>query len=123
MGCWGGRLRRSSSSPSTPSPRYISPNYLQAFDRQENLTLTPNWLYLAGASLPELQRAWHAFGQYAQLSPAGAMVLHSEFTDVIGPNGRLRYLLNSDPWPGTEATRASFSVVLADTLKKVIASS
>jgi len=51
------------------------------------------------------------------------MIQHSLFTDVIGPSGAIRYVLNTDPGPGTEATQSSFSVVLADTLKKVIASS
>ncbi|MHB1552656.1 MAG: SCO family protein [Acidimicrobiales bacterium] len=102
------------------NPRYVTTNYLQAFDEEEHLTSMRNWLYLTGATPAKLRRAWRAFGAYSALSPAGAMVAHSELVDVIGPDGRLRYLLNADPGPGTEATQSSFSVLLATTLRKVL---
>ncbi len=102
------------------NPRYVTVDYLQAFDAQEHLTAMRNWLYLTGSTPAKLRRAWYAFGAFAALSPAGAMAAHSELVDVIGPDGRLRYLLNADPGPGTEATQSSFSVLLATTLRKVL---
>jgi cytochrome oxidase Cu insertion factor (SCO1/SenC/PrrC family) len=101
------------------NPRYIAPMYLQAFDRQENLGAVPNWLYLTG-TLPELQHAWLALGATVQYLPGGAMVDHSEFAYVVDPRGRIRYDLDTDPGPATEATESSFAVSLAETLQKVL---
>jgi len=105
------------------NPVFVAPEFLQAFDRQESMASLGNWKFLTGSSLPQLEAAWRAFGNATELSPGGAMVGHSEFTAVIGPGWTLRYVLNSDPGPGTEATQSSFAVVLADTLKKVAATS
>lgn len=105
------------------NPQFITPDYLQAFDRQEGLTALPNWFYLTGSSLSQLEAAWHAFGMISQYLPAGAMINHSEFADVIDPSGHIRYILNTDPGPASEATQSSFSVTLADTIRKVLASS
>lgn len=101
------------------NPRYIAPEYLQAFDQQENLDGVRNWLYLTG-SLPQLQNAWRALGATVQSLPGGAMVDHSEFAYVIDPGGRIRYELGTDPGPATEATESSFAVSLASTLQKVL---
>ncbi|MHB1519097.1 MAG: SCO family protein [Acidimicrobiales bacterium] len=101
------------------NPRFLAPDNLRAFDHQEGLAHLPNWLYLTATSVTQLQQVWRSFGQYSSILPAGAMVEHSEFADVIGPGGRIRYLINTDPGPATQATRSSFSVVLADTLRAV----
>ena len=98
------------------NPRYISTDYLTAFDRQEGLQSTPNWLFLTG-SLPQLQHAWRALGVQVAYSPAGAMIDHSEFAYVIDPSGHIRYDLDTDPGPATGATESSFAVTLAGTLK------
>ncbi len=50
------------------NPRYIATDYLTAFDRQEGLQGTPNWLFLTG-SLPQLQHAWHALGALVEYAP------------------------------------------------------
>ena len=70
----------------------------------------PNWRYLTGSSLPQLQQVWRAYGMQVQYLPGGAMIDHSEFADVIDASGHLRYVLNTDPGPATQATRSSFSV-------------
>jgi cytochrome oxidase Cu insertion factor (SCO1/SenC/PrrC family) len=101
------------------NPRYISTDYLTAFDRQEGLQSTPNWLFLTG-TLPQLQHAWRALGVQVAYSPAGAMIDHSEFAYVIDPSGRVRYDLDTDPGPATGATESSFAVTLAGTLKSVL---
>ena len=80
------------------NPRYISTDYLTAFDRQEGLQSTPNWLFLTG-TLPQLQHAWRALGVEVAYLPAGAMIDHSEFAYVIDPSGRIRYDLDTDPGP------------------------
>jgi cytochrome oxidase Cu insertion factor (SCO1/SenC/PrrC family) len=101
------------------NPRYISTEYLTAFDRQEGLQSTPNWLFLTG-SLPQLQHAWRVLGVQVAYSPAGAMIDHSEFAYVIDPSGHIRYDLDTDPGPATGATESSFAVTLAGTLKDVL---
>ncbi len=101
------------------NPRYISTDYLTAFDRQEGLQSTPNWLFLTG-TLPQLQHAWRALGVEVAYLPAGAMIDHSEFAYVIDPSGRIRYDLDTDPGPATGATESSFAVTLAGTLKSVL---
>lgn len=102
------------------NPRFITPDYLVAFDRQEGRENISNWLYLTG-SLPELQRTWKAYGILVEHEPGGAMVAHSEYAYVIDANDRTRDVLATDPGPATEATKASFSVMLAEAIKIVLA--
>ena len=102
------------------NPRFLTPNYLRAFDQQEQLTSLPNWRYLTGSSLAQLQQVWRAYGMQAEYLPGGAMIDHSEFADIIDGSGHLRYVVNTDPGPATPASKSSFSVELADTIKKVL---
>jgi|SRR5579875_1114729 len=104
------------------NPQFIAPDYLRAFDSQEQLTGLPNWFYLTGASLSQLRAAWHSFGMVAEYLPGGAMVAHSEFAYIIDAR-RIRYVLSTDPGPASEAAQSSFSATLAATIKKVLASS
>ena len=104
------------------NPRYIAPDYLAAFDRQEHLEDVPNWLYLTG-SLHQLEHVWRSYGATVEYSPAGAMIDHSESADVIDANGRVRYILNTDPGPASEASKSSFSVTLANAIRSAIRAS
>ncbi len=101
------------------NPRYIGIGYLDAFDRQEGLVRVNNWVYLTGR-LPQLQAVWRAFGEEVAYEPGGAMVDHGEFAYVIDPAGHTREILNADPGPATSATRSSFTVTLANALKRVL---
>ncbi len=102
------------------NPRYLAPDYLVAFDQQEGLAHLPNWLYLTG-SLPQLRRVWRSYGEAVIYLPAGAMVGHGEYAYVIDADGHTRDVLDTDPGPATNATESSFSVMLADTIKSVMA--
>ncbi|HUC36759.1 MAG TPA: SCO family protein [Acidimicrobiales bacterium] len=103
------------------NPRYVTADYLRAFDQQEGLEHVSNWLYLTG-SLEQLERVWSSFGAQVQFAPGGAMIAHSEFADVIGSDGRTRYILNTDPGPASEATRSSFSVTLSNAIRSAMGS-
>jgi cytochrome oxidase Cu insertion factor (SCO1/SenC/PrrC family) len=102
------------------NPRFITPNYLRAFDQQEGLTSLSNWLYLTGSSLTQLQRVWRSFGMYSAYLPGGAMVDHSEFAEVIDGGGQIRYLLSTDPGAATAVTKSSFAETLAQTIRKAL---
>ena len=78
------------------NPIYHSVAAVDAFDREDSLGRLPNWYYLTG-SLPELSRLWRAYGVNVQALDAGAMVLHSNAAFVIGPDGRLRWALGTNP--------------------------
>jgi cytochrome oxidase Cu insertion factor (SCO1/SenC/PrrC family) len=104
------------------NPTYIAPDYLVAFDRQEHLEQIPNWIYVTG-SLRQLEHVWSSYGQSAEYSPGGAMVGHSETAYVIDANGHVRYVLNTDPGPGSEASKSSFSVTLANAIRSAIRAS
>ncbi|HTZ64452.1 MAG TPA: SCO family protein [Solirubrobacteraceae bacterium] len=104
------------------NPRFTAPDYLAAFDRQEHLEGMPNWLYLTG-SLRQLEHVWSSYGATVEYSPGGAMIDHSESADVIDANGRVRYVLDTDPGPATEASKSSFSVTLADAIRSAIRAS
>ena len=97
------------------NPRYTTPDYLVAFDRQEDLEDLPNWLYLTG-SLRQLERVWDAFGVQVAYETGGGMIAHSDIAYVIDQRGYTRYVLDADPGPATSATRSSFAATLAGAL-------
>ena len=99
------------------NPVYHQVAYTQAFDRQEHLTQVPNWLYLTG-SVPQLQQVWKDYGIAAQILPAGSMIGHPDIAYVIDQAGQVRAELNTDPGPGTTATKSSFAVLLADAARQ-----
>ena len=104
----GSSARRPSTSswwPSTATPDSSRPTTCSAFDQQEQLTSLPNWRYLTGSSLAQLQQVWRAYGMQAEYLPGGAMIDHSEFADIIDGSGHLRYVVNTDPGPATQATQ------------------
>ena len=104
------------------NPVYHQVAYTQAFDRQEHLTQVTNWLYLTG-SVPQLQRVWKDYGIAAQILPAGSMIGHPDVAYVIDQAGRVRAELNTDPGPGTTATKSSFAVLLANAARNALRSS
>ena len=104
------------------NPVYHQVAYTQAFDRQEQLTQVPDWLYLTG-TLPQLQQVWRSYGIAAQILQAGGMIGHSELAYVIDRAGQVREELNTDPGPGTTATKSSFAVLLANAARHALGSS
>jgi cytochrome oxidase Cu insertion factor (SCO1/SenC/PrrC family) len=104
------------------NPVYHQVAYTQAFDRQEHLTQVPDWLYLTG-SVPQLQQVWKDYGIAAQIIPAGSMIGHPDIAYVIDQHGQVREELNTDPGPGTTATKSSFAVLLAGAARQVLRSS
>jgi cytochrome oxidase Cu insertion factor (SCO1/SenC/PrrC family) len=102
------------------NPIYRSVSTMQTFDVAEGLNRLPNWLYLTGP-VPHLRAVWNRYGIVVELSPAGAMVAHSDFVFVIDNTGIERFLLNADPGPGTAATKSSFASSLATTVRRVLA--
>jgi cytochrome oxidase Cu insertion factor (SCO1/SenC/PrrC family) len=104
------------------NPVYHTVADTQAFDRQENLTQVPDWLYLTG-SVPQLQQVWKNYGIYAQILPAGSMIGHPDVAYVIDRAGRVRQELNTDPGPATTATKSSFAVLIADAARQALRSS
>jgi cytochrome oxidase Cu insertion factor (SCO1/SenC/PrrC family) len=115
----GAEARRVDLVAICANPRFIATEYLDAFDRQEGLDRVPNWLFLTG-TLPQLEHAWRALGATVQYLPGGSMVDHSEFAYVIDPSGHVRYDIDTDPGPATDATQASVAVALAGNLKTVL---
>jgi cytochrome oxidase Cu insertion factor (SCO1/SenC/PrrC family) len=101
------------------SPSYRSIPVLRAFDQQEGLNAVPNWRYLTG-NLTQLRAVWAHYGMVAEDLPAGAMTLHNDITFVIDAQGRIRQDINSDPGPGTTATRSSFAVLFANAVRQVL---
>ena len=101
------------------NPVYHQIAYTQAFDRQERLTQVPNWLYLTG-SVPQLQQVWKNYGIAAQIVPAGSMISHPDIAYVIDQAGQVRAELNTDPGPGTTATKSSFAVLLANAARTAL---
>ncbi|HEY5272413.1 MAG TPA: SCO family protein [Acidimicrobiales bacterium] len=100
------------------NPIYRAQDYTVAFDNQEGLEHLSNWLFLTG-SAAALGRIWDAYGFQVEYSPGGSMIAHSELAFVIDRNGHTRYILDTDPGPGTEATKSSFAVTLANELRSV----
>ena len=101
------------------NPLYTTPAATAAFNRQEGMEGLPNWSFLTG-SLPQLQQAWNGYGLEAIVSPAGAMVAHSDLVFLIDRTGRLRVVLTSDPGgQGDAALHSSFSSTLVDQVRQL----
>ena len=118
-GYLGGDARRVEMVAINANPRYITPDYLAAFDQQEGLEHVPNWLYLTG-SLTQLRHVWKSYGEAIIYRPGGAMIGHSEHAWVIDRSGHTRDILDTDPGPATSAIESSFAMMLANTVKRVI---
>ena len=101
------------------NPIYHQVADVQAFDRAEQLTQVPNWRYLTG-SVPQLRQVWRDYGISAEILPAGSMIGHQDVAFVIGRDGRVRQELNTDPGPGTTATKSSFAVLLTDAARQAL---
>jgi len=104
------------------NPVYHQVTDTQAFDRQEHLDQVPNWLYLTG-SVPQLRQVWKDYDITAEILPAGSMIGHQDVAYVIDQAGHVRAELNTDPGPGTTATKSSFAVLLADAARQALRSS
>ena len=98
------------------NPRYIATAYLDAFDHQEGLQRTPNWLYLTG-TLPQLQHAWRALGGAGRVRARRRHDRPHRVRLRHRPIGTGPLHLDTDPGPATGATESSFAVTLASTLK------
>jgi cytochrome oxidase Cu insertion factor (SCO1/SenC/PrrC family) len=104
------------------NPTYYSIAATRAFDAEDSLTSIPNWLYLTG-SLSQLRQVWAHYGIAVENLPAGSMTAHSDLAVVIDRNGTIRQEIDSDPGPGTETTKSSFSVLLAGFARQALANS
>lgn len=102
------------------NPIFHSVSALDAFDRQESLNGLGNWRYLTG-SVAQLKSVWNAYGIQTLVEPGGAMVAHTDLLYVIDPQGRSRYVLDSDPGPGTSATRSSFAAEVTGEVRLLLA--
>ena len=103
----------------TLSPTYHSTAAADAFDRRERLDTVPNWLYLTG-NLTALRQVWHAYGVTASDLAAGAMTAHNHEAYVIDRSGHVRQVLNTDPGPGTAATKSSFAALFAGAAQQAL---
>jgi cytochrome oxidase Cu insertion factor (SCO1/SenC/PrrC family) len=103
------------------NPVYTGTGYTRAFDQQEQLARTPNWLFLTGRPA-QLRAVWQDYGIATRALGPGSMIGHSDAAFVIGPDGRLREELNFDPGPGTAATQSSFATELAAAARQALAS-
>jgi cytochrome oxidase Cu insertion factor (SCO1/SenC/PrrC family) len=101
------------------NPVYHQVADTQAFDRQEHLNQVPNWLYLTG-TVPQLQQAWKEYGLAAVTLPGGSMIGHNDVAYVIDQTGHVRAELNTNPGPGTTATKSSFAVLLANAARQAL---
>jgi cytochrome oxidase Cu insertion factor (SCO1/SenC/PrrC family) len=97
------------------NPTYTSVAYTRAFDRQVGLDTVPNWLYLTG-TLSQLTSVWHHYGIEVEDLPGGAMAAHNDLAFVISAKGQVQQEMSDDPGPGTTATQASFSSMMADSV-------
>jgi cytochrome oxidase Cu insertion factor (SCO1/SenC/PrrC family) len=81
-----------------------------------------NWLYLTG-SVASLEKTWNEYGIEVAVIGAGSMIAHSDLAYIIDARGHTRYILDSDPGSGTQATKSSFANVLTSSIDHVLPSS
>jgi len=114
----GSASRRVALVAIVANPLYRSTQFTVAFDRQEYLDNVSNWYFLTG-STAQLTQAWRRFGASALVEPAGAMVDHSEFAEVIDQRGYICTILSTDPGQGTQALRLSFASLLDTEIRQL----
>jgi len=117
----GSRAKRTVFIAIVANPLYRSSFYTNGFDREEGLNSLSNWLFLTG-SVRTLSNVWDDYGVQVTVSPAGAMVDHSDIAYVIDSRGRTRYILSADPGVGTSTTKSSFVDLLDGEMTKVMSS-
>jgi hypothetical protein len=66
----------------------------------------------------ELRHVWDAYGVEVGVSPAGAMVAHSELTYVIDGRSHTRVVMGQDQDPGG-TPQSSFSGLLVDQIERI----
>ncbi len=101
------------------NPLYNTTAMTNAFDTQEGLDRLTNWTYLTG-SLSQLHQVWNDYGVQTQVTPAGAMIAHSDIVYIIDKSGHTREILNSDPGDGSAPSRSSFSTLLSAQLQQFV---
>lgn len=101
------------------NPVYRSQFDMNAFDHQEGLDTLSNWLFLTG-SVKSLQDVWNNYGVQAVVSPAGAMVDHSDIAYVIDGNGHTREVLSAAPGAGTSTTKSSFANLMDQEIRSLL---
>ena len=99
------------------NPLYSSMALTAAFDRQEGLDHLANWTFLTG-SLTQLHNAWTSYGVQTEVTPAGAMIAHSDIVFIIDRTGHTREILNSNPGDGSAAGESSFSALLSSQVQQ-----
>jgi cytochrome oxidase Cu insertion factor (SCO1/SenC/PrrC family) len=104
------------------NPIYRSTQFTLAFDRQEYLSNLPNWYFLTGTNA-QLTTTLGRFGASAIVEPAGAMVDHSEFAEIIDGRGFVRTILSTDPGQATQALQSSFAVLLDSEIRDAMSAS
>ncbi|MHB1508772.1 MAG: SCO family protein [Acidimicrobiales bacterium] len=102
------------------SPQHRSPAVLRAFDRAQGLAATGNWLFLTGP-VKRLAVIWKAGGVSARAVSPRSAVVASHALYVVDTGGTARYRLNVVREPSTEATRTSFTGVLATIVQRLMA--
>lgn len=90
---------------------HAQPAFIRAFDREEDLTSVPDWLFLTG-TLAQLQRVWAGYETVAPDMMVG-MSGYGDVAFVIDANGRIREEIRGIPGPAVAAAQSSFAVLLA----------
>jgi cytochrome oxidase Cu insertion factor (SCO1/SenC/PrrC family) len=98
---------------------HSDPAFIRAFDRKENMTTMPNWLFLTG-TIAQLQQVWNHYEMVAPRMMAG-MTPRSDITFVIDHAGQIRQEIRDSPG-GTTSARSSFAVLLSDAARQTLLS-
>jgi cytochrome oxidase Cu insertion factor (SCO1/SenC/PrrC family) len=100
------------------NPAKYGPRYVQAFDREHQMTGLRNYVFLTG-SLAQLRKVWADYGM--TVLPGRSMSVHSDLAFVIDSHGIVRSELNDDPGPGTAAAKSSFAVLFTQAVEQALA--
>ena len=94
--------------------------FIRAFDKNQGLALTPNWLFLTGPGV-DLQRVWSSYEQVSPRMMSGMMV-HSDIVFVIDATGTLRWAVQDAPGPAKVSAQLSFAELLANAVRPIVTS-
>ena len=69
--------------------------------------------YFLTGKVTALRKVWNSYGITVENKPGDTMSIHSDYMFIIGPSGRLRWIIPDDPLSGVAGQRSTESELMS----------